>query len=93
MELGGGPPLPEILREEEEERVSDLSHSGLNNHSMKAESHTCFSLRGRGLGCLVQNEILEEAGPLLLGGNSEDVDLPVVLPKQALNLGAAQHRR
>lgn len=47
MELGGGPPLPEILREEEEERVSDLSHSGLNNHSMKAESHThVFLLEG-----------------------------------------------
>lgn len=94
MEPGGGPPLPEILREEEEEeRVSNPSHSGLNNRSVKTESHTCFSLGGRGLSRLVQNEILEEAGPLLLGGNSEDVDLPVVLPEQALNLGAAQRQR
>lgn len=41
---------------------------------------TC-SAAGRGLGCLVQDEVLKEVCPLLLSGSTGGVHLPVLLPK------------
>lgn len=48
--------------------------------------HTCFFVAGWCLSRLVQNELLKEVCPLLLSGNTDGVHLPVLLPKQRLNL-------
>lgn len=50
------------------------------------ESHTCGFLGGWSLSRLVQNEVLEEVGSLLPGEDADGVNLPVLLPKQRLNL-------
>lgn len=55
------------------------------------ESHTCGFLGGRSFSRLVQNEVVEEVGSLLPGGDADGVNLPVLLPKQRLNLTNRSH--
>lgn len=54
--------------------------------SSKRESPTCLFVGRRSLRCLVQDEILEEVGSFLQGGNTNGVNLTVLRPEQRLNL-------
>ncbi|KAK5854586.1 hypothetical protein PBY51_004767 [Eleginops maclovinus] len=48
------------------------------------ESHKCSSVGGRSLRCLVRDEAMDEVGPVLQGGDTDGVNLPVLLLKQKL---------